>query len=64
MFMVGLLKLLLILPMAIIELLFLIVCWGVALIHKPTGAILTQWSIDNLPAKEWYLGRSKDTENQ
>jgi hypothetical protein len=51
------LKLLLILPMAVFEILFLGVCWITALAHKPTGRKLTQWSMDNLPAKEWYLSK-------
>jgi hypothetical protein len=54
------LKLLLILPMAIFEIIFLGVCWIVAFCHKPTGYKLTQWSIDNLPAKEWYLSKSTE----
>lgn len=48
-------KLILILPMALFEFIFLGVCWIVAFSHPPTGKKLTQWSIDNLPAKEWYL---------
>ncbi len=51
--------LLLILPMALIEIIFLGVCWVAALIHRPTGKRLTEWSINNLPAKEWYLSNKK-----
>jgi len=47
-------KILLIIPMAIFELLFLGVCWIVAFIHKPTGKKLIEWSIRELPDKEWY----------
>lgn len=47
-------KILLIIPMAIFEVIFLGVCWIIAFIHKPTGRKITQWSLDNLPGEDWY----------
>jgi len=47
-------KILLIIPMALIEIVFLGVCWLVAFAHKPTGARLVKWSLRTMPDKEWY----------
>lgn len=49
------LKILALIPMVFVELVFLTVCWLAALIHTPTGRMLTEWSIEHLPAREWYF---------
>ena len=49
------LKILLLIPMVFVELFFLVVCWIAAIIHKPTGRRITEWSIEHLPAKDWYF---------
>ncbi len=47
-------KLILIIPMSIFEIIFLGILWLVAFTHKPTGKKLVEWSIKTLPSKEWY----------
>lgn len=54
------LRILLLIPMVLVELVLLALCWIVAIIHKPTAWRLTEWSIENLPAKDWYMGEQRD----
>lgn len=48
-------KILLLIPMSIVELFTLAICWVVAFVHKPTGGHLLNWVIKKLPDINWYL---------
>jgi hypothetical protein len=47
-------KIILIIPMAIIELLALAIGWVLAFIHRPTGVRWVNWCIRSLPDRDWY----------
>ena len=47
----------LLIPLAILaEVIALIVCWTLVIIHKPTATRLTGWFLDVLPDRDWFTG--------
>ena len=48
-------KKLLIIPMAVIEIVLLILNWVVALINPNIGEQMIRWNLKMLPNKNWYL---------
>ena len=47
-------KILLLLPLAIVELLLLVTCWILAIPFPTAAGRICQWAEDNLPNREWY----------
>jgi len=47
-------KKLLIIPMAIIEIVLLLLNWIVAFINPKLGERMMQWNMRTLPDKDWY----------
>ena len=52
-------KLLLIIPIAIIELLLLAANWIVAFISPKAGLRMMEWNLHVMPDKEWYTGKEE-----
>ena len=47
-------KILLIIPMVIIEIICLIIGWILAVLHKPTAKKWVEWMLAKLPDGKWY----------
>ena len=50
------LRLVLLLPAALIELSLLAICWAVAMISRSAAARMVAWADRTLPDLRWYIG--------